>query len=153
MMPVPAWFPPIAWSTPLGLEELRFQRHLLPDRPGVYVFTNYQGALEHNTGVLYVGKAEKQTLRKRVPSYLVDPANVRIMSRTHPQRTSSSLRHAGKASLLVEIQQRSRNPGVASGIWVRWCATPDAAKLEKQLLNYLKPAFNTQGIGADADDD
>jgi hypothetical protein len=141
-MSTPDWFSAIHWSTPLPIEELRVKRHLLPKSPGVYVFTNYAGPLEKSTGVLYVGKAASLFLR--VQSYLADPAAMLVLS-PRSGRVSSSLKHAGKSQLLVELQQKSRGAG-ASGIWVRWVAAPSPHLLEAQLLVYLRPAFNTQGI-------
>jgi len=58
---------------------------------------------------------------------------------------SSSLRHAGKVQLLVEMQQKSRGAG-RSGIWVRWSPTASAANVEQLLISYLRPAFNTHGL-------
>ena len=140
-MSVPDWFSSIAWSDPVRVEALRSSRQLLPNRSGVYVFTNYGGPLEKNTGVLYVGRAG--SLFTRVQSYLVDPGEMKIMS-SRGSGVSSSLKHAGKAQLLVEIQQRARGPGPL-GIWVRWSATAAHEVLEKLLLSYLKPAYNTHG--------
>jgi len=142
-MTTPDWFPSISWSTPLAIETLRSERQHLPHLSGVYAFTNYAGPLEKNTGVLYVGKAT--SLYERVQSYLVDPAQMQVLSsRSGGQRVTSSLRHAGKAQLLVELQQKSRGPG-PSGIWVRWSATASPAVLEDLLIAYLRPAFNTHG--------
>jgi hypothetical protein len=142
-MDIPAWFSAIQWSDPVAIEVLRAERHRLPSLSGVYVFTNYAGLLEKGTGVLYVGKAA--TLRTRVPSYLVDPGNLQVQSRRRPGGVASSLKHAGKAQLLVELQQKSRGDA-ASGIWVRWTVTASQDILEQQLISYLRPAFNTQGI-------
>jgi excinuclease UvrABC nuclease subunit len=141
---IPGWFSTIIWSEPIRIDELRISRDILPHAPGVYTFTNYKGTLEKNTGVLYVGKAT--SLNKRIQSYLVDPRKMLILSpRSNERRVSSSLRHTGKAMLLVEIQQRFRELGHCDyGIWVRWtqCAAPGT--LENQLITYLQPAFNTQ---------
>ena len=138
----PSWFKSITWSEPVEIEVLRYKRGLLPMSPGVYVFTNNPMVLEKNTGVLYVGEA-KQSLYKRVQSYLTDPNELLILSKSG-LKTSSSLKHAGKALLLMDIQQRFRAFGSGeSGIWVRWhqCAAPST--LEAQLIRYLMPAFNT----------
>ncbi len=143
-MTTPSWFTAMQWSPAVGVEALRSNRQLLPLGPGVYVFTNYGGALEKNTGVLYVGKAA--SLASRVQSYLVNPAELRVMSeRSGSPRISSSLRHAGKVQLLVEIQQKSRGIG-SSGLWIRWTQVALPHMLESQLIQYLRPAFNTQGV-------
>jgi hypothetical protein len=141
----PQWFTSLAWSAPSKLEQLREDRTPIPKSSGVYVFTNYAGQLQKNTGVLYVGKAK--TLHTRLQSYLADPSEVLIMSpRSGGQRLSSSLRHAGKVQLLVEVQQRYRALGhTDSGVWIRWHICGEPAPLEGQLISYLQPAFNTLG--------
>ncbi len=140
----PAWFSGISWSAPVALELLRANRNLLPNASGVYVFTNYDSALQNNTGVLYVGKAT--SLFSRVQSYLADPSEMLLMSaRSGGTRVNTSLKHAGKAQLLVKIQQKSRGLG-PSGIWVRWTQIASPASLETDLIGYLRPAFNTQGM-------
>ncbi len=143
----PAWLTAINWSTPTTIEVLRRNRSLLPHASGVYVFTNFDGALERNLGVLYVGKA--RSLNSRVQSYLVDPAVMTVMSpRAGSNRVNTSLRHAGKALLLVEIQQKCRD-GAPSNMWVRWASAAGPAVLERQLIDYFQPAFNTQGRSFD----
>jgi hypothetical protein len=141
----PDWFTSLVWTPPLKLEQLREDRSPIPKTAGVYVFTNYDGTLRKNTGVLYVGKAK--TLHSRLQSYLADPSEILIMSpRSGGQRLSSSLRHAGKVQLLVEVQQRYRALGhTDSGIWIRWTVCSEPAPLEGQLISYLQPAFNTHG--------
>lgn len=146
-MASPSWFASLQWSAPVGVEALRGARHRLPAQSGVYVFTNYSGALAPNTGVLYVGKAK--SLASRVASYLVDPAGMQVMStRSGTERLNTSLRHAGKVQLLVELQQKSRAGG-PSGLWVRWLISASPAALEASLIGYLRPAFNTQGRDRD----
>ncbi len=143
-MTAPVWFASLAWSAPVTLEALRAQRSLLPHASGVYAFSNYAGPLENNTGVLYIGKAK--SLSQRVQSYLVDPATMMVMSaRSGVPRINTSLRHAGKVQLLVEIQQKCRG-AAPSGIWVRWSLDPAPAALEKRLIDHLQPAYNTQGV-------
>lgn len=99
-----------------------------------------------NTGVLYVGKAGK-SVQSRVQTYLVDPNTKTILGKSG--NVSSSLKHAGKAQLLVKIQQRSRSapPGsnAPSGIWVRWLVCSGPEVLEGMLITYLRPAYNTSG--------
>ncbi len=150
-MTAPAWFSSIQWSTPVTVEALRIARHQIPRAPGVYVFTNYDGPLAQNTGVLYVGKAS--TLATRLPGYLVDPQTMMLMSsRSGTPRLNTSLKHAGKVHLLVKLQQRSRN-GASSGIWIRWAQAPSPHILETLLIGYLHPAFNTHGNRVGRDDD
>lgn len=141
----PTWFKDLSWSEPVKVETLRADRTLIPKESGVYVFTNYSGPLERNTGVLYVGKAK--TLNSRLASYLADPREMLLLSQKSGEaRVSSSLRHAGKAQLLVEIQQRYHVPGNAdSGIFVRWVTRSEPKSLEDRLIEYLQPAFNTRG--------
>lgn len=145
----PPWFSAVSWSTPVPIEELRFDRKRLPRTSGVYAFTNFSGALEKNSGVLYVGKAK--SLFKRMQSYLVNPETLVVMSqRGGGARLSTSLRHIGKNLLLIEIQQKYRAEGLTkSFIWVRWheCASPYT--LESQLIQYLRPAFNSYGKSND----
>ena len=147
-MSVPDWFSVTKWSTPVSVEELRANRQQLPRLPGVYAFTNYEGPLEKNTGVLYVGKGA--SLFTRVQSYLVDPGSMPVMSR-RSQTVSSSLKHPGKAQLLVKIQQRARDSSPC-GVGVRWSGTVAPETLEELLLAYLKPAYNTYGT-SEADSD
>lgn len=144
-MTSPPWFSSIAWSAPVTVEALRSNRMLIPQSSGVYVFTNYSGVLQANTGVLYVGKAT--SLFSRLSSYLVDPSDMLVMSeRSGGTRLNTSLRHAGKVQLLVELQQKSRTES-PSGLCVRWSLVSGPANLERMLISYLRPAFNTQGNG------
>lgn len=144
-MNVPGWFSGLDWSPGHKIETLRDERTLIPKLSGVYVFSNYQGPVDPCTGILYVGKAK--SLHSRLQSYLADPDEILILSKhSGGQRVSSTLRHAGKAQLLVEVQQRMRALGHGeSGIWVRWVTVAAPAVLEDSLIKYLQPAFNTQG--------
>ena len=140
------WFAAINWSAPYAVETLRrggVNRDLVPRAPGVYAFTLFDGpiTLGKKLGVLYVGKAT--TLRSRMKAYMVDPATLSITGRTG--ELSTSLKHAGKVGLLVQIQQRSRGTA-PSGIFYRWAVTNDEAearRLELQLIDYLQPGLNT----------
>ncbi|MFT3734769.1 MAG: type VI secretion system baseplate subunit TssG [Rhodocyclaceae bacterium] len=144
-MRAPAWFTGLRWSDPEKIEDLRKNRGLLPRKSGVYVFTNYSFALEKNTGVLYVGKAT--SLYERVQSYLADPTDVQIFSRRYGgTRVSSTLKHPGKAQLLMEVAQRMNMGCVPCGIWVRWLVKTAPAVLEDDLIKYLQPAFNTRQL-------
>ncbi len=136
--PVPDWFPLIRWSTPIGVEVLRKQRELIPKLPGVYVFTNYSDVLSRNYGVLYLGKAN--SLAQRLSTYLVDPAELMVMSaRSGQLRQNNSLNHAAKVNLLTKFQQRP------TGFYVRWTTLIAPLELENKLIKYLEPAFNVTG--------
>jgi hypothetical protein len=143
------WFSDIPWSAPYAVETLRHgavNRDLVPRKPGVYAFTLFDGpiTLARRLGVLYVGKAT--TLRSRMKSYMVDPAALSVTGRTG--ELSTSLKHAGKVGVLVQIQQRSRGTA-PSGIFYRWAVTRDEAearRLELLLLDYLRPGLNTADL-------
>jgi hypothetical protein len=143
------WFSGIAWSTPYAVETLRrggINRDIVPKAPGVYAFTLFDGpiTLAMKLGVLYVGKAT--TLRSRMKAYMVDPATLRTSGRGG--QLSTSLKHAGKVGVLVQIQQRSRGTA-PSGIFYRWAATADEAearRIELLLLTYLQPGLNTADV-------
>ncbi len=140
--------PPIAWTPPVPIEVLRVERVRLPRQSGLYLFTNHDGAVHPRLGNLYLGKAK--SLYARLQSYLVDPASLMLFSPRNPLKTNSSLRHAGKAQLLVEVQQKYREAGATqSFIWVRWHVCPSPRALEKALIQQMRPAFNTQDIGPD----
>lgn len=143
------WFTAIAWSAPYAVETLRrggLHRDLVPRAPGVYAFTLFDGpiTLGMKLGVLYVGKAT--SLRSRMKSYMVDPATLSVTGRSG--QPSTSLKHAGKVGVLVQIQQRSRGTA-PSGIFYRWAVTHDEAearRLELLLLDYLRPGLNTADL-------
>ncbi len=143
------WFSGIAWSAPYAVETLRrggVNRDVVPKAPGVYAFTLFDGpiTLGMKLGVLYVGKAT--TLRSRMKAYMVDPATLSTTGRGG--QPSTSLKHAGKVGVLVQIQQRSRGTA-PSGIFYRWAVTHDEAqarRLELLLLNYLQPGLNTADV-------
>jgi hypothetical protein len=145
----PKWFSDIQWATPCAVETLRrgaANRDQVPRKPGVYAFTLFDGAitLGNRLGVLYVGKAT--TLRSRMKSYMVDPAVLSLAGRNGEPNTS--LKHAGKVGVLVQIQQRSRGTA-PSGIFYRWAVTRDEAearRLELLLLDYLRPGLNTADL-------
>ncbi len=146
-MDTPGWFTELNWSTPAKFDELRTGKTSIPPGSGVYIFTNYAGPLVKNYGVLYVGKANSLALRVR--HYLHDPAEVPIYSRKVSGRMASGLKHPGKTQLLVQIAQYSRNVPLSNvGIWIRWQESSEPLLLEKKLIMYLQPAFNTQGKGA-----
>lgn len=138
----PPWFNAIAWTPAIPIEVLRKDRARLPALPGVYVFTSYPGPLDKNFGVLYVGKATN--LSSRVQTYLTDPGDISIYSlRSATPKINTSLNHVGKVRLLVEIQQKYRDPNSpVSFIWVRWVIQNQPEALEKQVIQYLQPKHN-----------
>lgn len=129
----------LKWSKPYLVEDIRENRKIIPTSSGVYIFTLFSEEISRNTGILYIGKAK--SLRKRLASYLVSPSKMLILSSKRKNKISSSLRHSGKNLLLMEIQQKSRYG--SSGVWLRWfeCTKPEI--LEKELIIYFKPGFNT----------
>ncbi|MDX1982588.1 MAG: hypothetical protein SFV51_20105 [Bryobacteraceae bacterium] len=134
----------LAWAGPFRIEEVRANRALIPSQPGVYVFTLHPGPLVDSLGVLYVGKAS--ALSSRLPSYLADPEDIRILSpRKKDGSLNRSLRHAGKNQLLMEIQQKARG-GALSGIWLRWTIRANPQPLEETMIQFFQPAFNTAGL-------
>jgi hypothetical protein len=110
--------------------------------PGVYAFTSYSNPLDKNFGVLYVGKATN--LFDRVQAYLSDPTSLPINApRSLTPRLNTSLRHVGKVGLLVEIQQKYRDPTASTTfIWVRWTIKVNPEPLERDLIQYLQPKHN-----------
>ena len=130
----------LKWSVPYQIEDIRDDRKLLPNCSGVYVFTSYRGPVERNTGVLYIGKAK--SLRKRLSKYLSSPFKILLLSpKKRDKKLSRSLRHTGKNLLLMEIQQKSRYG--QSGMWLRWAEKSNPSVLEKALIIYYEPSFNT----------
>ena len=140
---VPDWFRAIIWSTPRRVETVREDQTLIPDAPGVYAFLNVFGPVNADIGrVLYVGKAERQTLRKRLAGYLTVWTS-HIGNRAGTGH-NTALNHAGKALIWVKIAQRTRfSPDGFSGVWLCWTLTSDPAPLEKRLIQYLDPEANT----------
>lgn len=143
----PQWFSAIDWSNPTPIEVVRLNRNLLPSKPGVYCFTSYPTAVEKDFGVLYVGKATI-SLRTRVPAYLKDPERMKIgPTRSTRSEWNTALNHAGAALLLIEIQAKYRPEGVGKTfVWLRWAQVDDPTPLEDQLIQYLKPKFNSVGV-------
>ena len=145
----PPWFSALAWSAPYAVESLRRggpHRDQVPRQPGVYAFTLFDAPITvgNRLGVLYVGKAT--TLRSRMKSYMVDPATLMLEGRRGELNTS--LKHAGKVNVLVQVQQRSRGTA-PSGTFYRWAVTNDEAearRLELLLLDYLRPGLNTADL-------
>ncbi len=143
------WFSAVAWSAPHAVETLRrggVHRDVVPKAPGVYAFTLFDGpiTLGMKLGVLYIGKAT--TLRSRMKAYMVDPATLSVTGRGG--ELSTSLKHAGKVGVMVQIQQRSRGTA-PSGIFYRWAVTRDEAtarRLELLLLDDLRPGLNTADV-------
>ena len=133
-------FKKLNWNISYQIEDIQNNKNILPDASGVYVFTTYQQELKVDNGVLYIGKAK--SLRKRLSTYLSSPFKMLLFSpKKQGKKLSSSLRHSGKNLLLMEIQQKSRNG--RSGIWLRWVENSKPEAIEKELIKYYQPSFNT----------
>ncbi|WP_076999029.1 hypothetical protein [Variovorax sp. KK3] len=130
-MDQPAWFKQLAWQGGVHVAALNENRAQVPEFTGCYVFT--VGKVPVAPGrVLYVGEAARQSLRRRVASYLTD-----FRSRPGPR----GRQHKGKAFIL-EARQRSGDHGIYVQ-WVEYGASPaDIHTLEASLINYLNPAAN-----------
>lgn len=132
----------VAWIGPYPIEKVRDERSVLPSSPGVYVFTNHCGMLTDQHGVWYVGKAGR--LSSRVRSYLVDPMDLLLLApRKADGSVNSSLRHAAKAQLLVKLQQRMRYGDGKANVWLRWTICQSPETLERRMIEYFQPAFNS----------
>ena len=130
----PKWYQSLVWNNSLTVSAVRARREMIPARAGVYVFSKapFNGP---GCGVLYVGKAA--SLSQRLPSYLGLPEQTRVLSRTGTGATSSSLRHAGKVQILMEVMH-----GEGNNVWLTWCCFAKPALLEGALIDWLKPAYN-----------
>lgn len=141
------WFSVLTWSQPLAVETFRrgqVNRMLPPESAGVYVFTLFDDTLsvDKKLGVIYIG--ESGNLRSRIKSYMVDPEELNVLGRGG--KVSTSLKHAGKVGLLVQIQQRSRG-AAASGIFLRWTLAAEknaALALEVKMINLFTPGLNNR---------
>lgn len=139
------WFSVLTWSDPLAIETFRrgqVNRQAPPESAGVYVFTLFGDGLtiDKKLGVIYIG--ESANLRRRIKSYMVDPDEMKLLGRTG--RVNTSLKHAGKVGLLVQIQARSRG-SAPTGIFLRWTRTANkhaAQTLERKLITYFTPGLN-----------
>ncbi len=142
----PPWFTALFWSQPVPIEVLRTNRDMLPHKSGVYCFTSYPDPLDRDYGVLYIGKAGD--LSTRVVSYLSDPEKVMVQS-TRSKRSpwNTSLKHPGKALMLMEVQAKYRDIHDGSTyVWVRWTETVSPLALESELLAYLRPKYAGKGV-------
>ena len=137
------WIGTLHWSDPLLVEVVSADRSLIPDVPGVYLFSTRNTPVCADLGILYVGKAKR--LRRRLSGYLKSPFDILLLSPRKKDRSlSHSLRHTGKNLLLMKIQQQMRNaPSGPSGVWVRWCVCEEPEIMEGRLIAALEPAFNT----------
>ena len=131
---------------------------LVPKRPGVYVFTEYEGPLVPNNPippesspdyeqviekfrntpcVLYVGMSVRN-LRHRVRSYLFKPyLEIKRRPKGTPPRHVAP-KHKGAA--LLHAQQFFDGK-----VYVRWAGTSSPKQIEKILIRELRPALNTVG--------
>ncbi len=131
----PTWAKSLLWSNLLTLYALRANRDVIPSQNGIYVFSKMPFA-NGPEGILYVGKAT--TLPTRLASYLGDPAEVRVLAKDG-QRTSRSLKHAGKVQILMEAMHCGGH-----NVWVSWTCYNYPEQIEGALIEWLKPAYNTR---------
>jgi hypothetical protein len=149
----------LPWSTPKLLSNLDFsglQGTL--SRPGVYVFTEYEGPLAPNPkipdeldpqyrsvverfrgtpAVLYVGKAKN--LYTRLPGYRFRPY-LQIKRRMGAPPKHKAPRHRGRA-LLHAQQFYSDFP-----LYLRWALDSTPEQTEHVLINELYPVLNAYGF-------
>jgi hypothetical protein len=132
----PAWFMQLKWSKAIHVAALNLDRNQIPDFTGCYAFT--EGRIRLTPGrVLYVGEAAGQTLRSRLPAYLIDFRNSR------PRNTKEATRKAHKgAGFVLEMREKLGD----AGVYVRWveygASMSDIHILEASLINYLNPGAN-----------
>lgn len=121
-----AFFEKLNWSDPHKVAELR--REVIPDRPGIYVFTRTRAQPDNTRNTLYVGKSDgvKTSLRARLWGYCVTPI---------PNHSE----HAGRRQL---FQYRKANKD--RFLFVRWTVYSDASGIEGALIHVLDPPFNTR---------
>lgn len=130
----PEWSKSLIWNNALTVAAVRAKRDQIPCKSGLYVFSKspFNGP---NSGVLYVGKATN--LNSRLSTYLGLPENTRVLSRSGSGLVSSSLRHAGKVQILMEVMH-----GEGNNVWLTWCCYSKPDILEGALIDWLKPAYN-----------
>ncbi|MCW6510993.1 hypothetical protein [Lichenifustis flavocetrariae] len=135
-MEAPPWFTQLRWSTPIHVAALNCDRSLLPDFTGCYAFTI--GVQTVAPGhVLYIGEAAGQTLRQRIPSYLVNFRADRLVAGPGSRRRG----HKGKGFIL-EAREQFGDQGIYVS-WVEYGASEaDIHILEASLIHYLNPAAN-----------
>lgn len=140
MAQTPVWFQSIRWSTPIAVRTLRNVRALIPNKPGVYVFTKHNHpTLIPGHGILYIGIAET-ALSQRFRKYLGDPAKIKILGRSG--NISTNLKHQAQVQLLLETMHG--DIGGLDTVWVRWFPYAKAALIEGALMDYLQPGFNVR---------
>ena len=131
----------LKWSDPHPVGEL--ERQMLPDRPGIYIFTSTNAVRLNDVATLYVGKTDgvETSLRARAWGYCVKPA---------PKRCP----HTGRQYIFQYRRIHTNSKGVESNLFLRWAVYSDAAGIEGALIYLLKPTFNTriETIWVDADD-
>lgn len=122
------FFTKLKWSDPHKVAELR--REVIPDLPGIYVFTRTRARPVNTRNTLYVGKNDgpKTSLRARLWGYCVSLI-------PDPGRES----HAGRRQI---FQYRKANRD--GYLFVRWTVYSDASGIEGALIHLLDPPFNTR---------
>jgi hypothetical protein len=119
----------LQWSRAHCVKDL--ERSMLPDRPGIYVFTRTDTEpVSVASGVLYIGKTDGVTtsLRQRVWGYCVD----------NPDPSGEP--HRGRRQI---FEYRKRPPG-DNQLFVRWTVYSDAGGIEGALIYLFEPPFNTR---------
>ena len=130
MAKMPVWFTQLNWQGPCSIHEVNADRTVLPEWPGLYVFTADKGPLRPGE-VLYIGETgQKGGLRARVASYLV---NWRI-----PKDRES---HKGKGFVL-----EYRSVHGDQNTFLRWVeyggSDADRHMIEASLIEHFSPQMN-----------
>lgn len=115
----------LRWSDVHPVSEMR--REVLPDRPGIYIFTRTPTRL-NAIDTLYVGKADgaRTSLRQRVWGYCVTPI-------------PASCSHRGR-QLIFQYRQANHD----KHLYVRWAVYSAASDIEGALIYLLTPTFNSR---------
>ena len=161
------WQATIDWSRPHSIAELtagRGARLVIPKDRGYYAFV--EGAREPAPDrVLYLGIAARQTLYRRLGGYL---------RKSVTETKAANIRHRGKRLLAFARIKGLDGKGPASGntpandgfIHVCWATSPilmegpereggleAGYRLERALVDYFRPLYNTADWDRDNDFD
>jgi len=122
------FFTQLKWSDAHRPSQLR--RVVIPDRPGIYLFTRSRALPTNGRNALYVGKTDgvQTSLRARLWGYCVTPI-------PNPLREE----HSGRRLL---FQYRKANKD--RNLFVRWTVYSDAGGIEGALIHLLDPLFNSR---------
>ena len=143
----------LPWSEPACLDDYpnpetwrEFVNASIPRAPGVYVFSEFAGALQPNPPwrdlrshkcILYVGKASN--LNTRVRGYRFRPYLDIPRRRGDPRHVADS--HKGRA--LIHAAQFFENR-----VYLRWVVQGSPKLAESRLIQELKPVLNTKEMDA-----